>query len=95
MIFAKTLQLKYGIYFHHCCFNLRSLKVRLEGYEAIACASKNNNKWIKQNADVLLQLMQTGMLTFCQCDSLNLVHRRCPGGRGSKKGSSRPSEYGS
>lgn len=35
-------------------------QVRIEGYTAITQVSRAENKWVKRNADVLLQLLQSG-----------------------------------
>ena len=35
-------------------------QVRVEGYAAITEASRVNKKWVRRNADVLLQLLQSG-----------------------------------
>ncbi|KAF9461262.1 hypothetical protein BDZ94DRAFT_820535 [Collybia nuda] len=37
----------------------QSSKVRIEGYTAITQVSRTENKWVKRNADVLLQLLQS------------------------------------
>lgn len=35
-------------------------QVRIQGYNAITEVSKVESKWVKRNADVLLQLLQSG-----------------------------------
>jgi len=39
---------------------LTTFQVRIKGYAAISRISDAQNKWIKRNADVLLQLLQSG-----------------------------------
>lgn len=36
------------------------LKVRISGYAAIVDVSREQHKWVKRNADVLVQLLQSG-----------------------------------
>ena len=37
-------------------------QVRIKGYAAIVDVSREQNKWVKRNADVLVQLLQSGKL---------------------------------
>lgn len=37
-----------------------SVQVRIDGYKAIVQMSKEQPKWVKRNADVLAQLLQSG-----------------------------------
>ena len=38
----------------------RRLQIRKDGYRAITYVSKEQRKWVKRNADVLVQLLQSG-----------------------------------
>lgn len=40
------------------------LQVRKDGYRAITQVSREQKKWVKRNADVLVQLLQSGKLLF-------------------------------
>lgn len=41
------------------CLNIY-LQVRIRGYRTISAVSKVQPKWVKRNADVLVQLLQSG-----------------------------------
>lgn len=42
-------------------------QVRIEGYQAIIQVSKEQKKWVKRNADVLVQLLQSGTSATIHC----------------------------
>lgn len=42
-------------------------QVRIQGYIAVAAVSKQDVKWVKRNADVLVQLLQSGELYRSSC----------------------------
>ncbi|KDQ27336.1 hypothetical protein PLEOSDRAFT_1041808, partial [Pleurotus ostreatus PC15] len=47
--------------------------VRIEGYKALAHMSRAQTKWVKRNADVLLQLLQSGMYLFSITSNVTYV----------------------
>lgn len=54
----------------HTPLNLRvcliiPLQVRKDGYRAITQVSREQKKWVKRNADVLVQLLQSGKSLLC------------------------------
>lgn len=48
-------------------------QVRIAGYLSIGRISKIDRKWIKRNADVLIQLLQSGWCNFLAYECLTLI----------------------
>ena len=49
------------------------IKVRIDGYQAIVQMSKEQPKWVKRNADVLAQLLQSGACFSIYCSQAYLI----------------------
>ncbi len=60
MICVKTLSRVYVLSPCSTAPTELCLQVRIKGYAAIVDVSREQNKWVKRNADVLVQLLQSG-----------------------------------